>query len=190
MEGARKSPDGGEPPGRPDESEALLVVRQIGRVPREPWRIATRCQWGRPSVIASPSRLADGTPFPSLYWLTCPWLVESVGALESAGLIAEWNERTDADPHLTEQLQATDAAFRALRARESGGEDACAAVGVAGQSNSARVKCLHAHVALTLAGIPDSVGEETLALVGTSCEDDACASIAGVVTGTLPEDGV
>jgi hypothetical protein len=156
------------------------VERQIGRVPRRPWRIAVRCQWGRPSVIASPSRLADGTPFPTLYWLTCPYLLERVSSLESAGFISAWNERADTDPVLSVLLGEADAELRERRARESGGTDGCASVGVAGQRDSASVKCLHAHVALALAGIRDPVGEETIALLGTCCEDDACATIAAV----------
>lgn len=180
MAGASTSADDAGGAGLPDVAEKSLVARQIGRAPREPWRVAARCQWGRPSVIASPSRLADGTPFPTLYWLTCPWLIESVGALESAGLLADWNERTGADVHLAAQLDATDTALRELRVHESGGEDACASVGVAGQRDPARVKCLHAHVALALVGVDDPVGVETLALVGMSCVDDACAVIAEV----------
>lgn len=161
------------------EQEARLVASQIGRVPREPWRVAVRCQWGRPSVIASPSTLADGTPFPTLYWLTCPWLIQSAGALESEGLLAEWTDRAASDPHLTAHLGEAHAALREHRAEESGGEDACADVGIAGQRDASRVKCLHAHVALALVGIDDPVGEETLALLGLACEADQCAAIAG-----------
>jgi uncharacterized protein len=160
------------------EADAALVARQIGRIPREPWRIVVRCQWGRPNVIASPSRLADGTPFPTLYWLTCPWLIESAGALESEGLLAEWTDRAASDATLAAGLGATHAALAERRAEESGGVDACAGVGVAGQAGTSRVKCLHAHVALTLAGIEDPVGAETIALLGIACENDACAPLA------------
>jgi hypothetical protein len=31
-----------------------------------------RCHLGLPVVIQVPPRLDDGTPFPTLYWLTCP----------------------------------------------------------------------------------------------------------------------
>ncbi len=160
------------------DAEAGLVARQLGRIPRDPWRVVVRCQWGRPSVIASPSRLADGTPFPTLYWLTCPWLVESVGALESEGVLGAWTARAASDPALAADLGATHAALRERRAGESGGVDVCAGIGVAGQRDASRVKCLHAHVALTLAGIEDPVGQETLELLGCACEDDACAAIA------------
>lgn len=161
------------------DSEAALVARQIGRVPRQPWRVVVRCQWQRPCVIASPSRLDDGTPFPTLYWLTCPWLIESAGALESEGVLAEWTDRAASDPELASQLETTDAVLQRRRTEESGGTDTCAGVGVAGGHDASHVKCLHAHVALVLAGVPDPVGEETLALLGSACPDDACAALAG-----------
>lgn len=186
-EGGPSHSDAGD---RASVSEDDLVARQIGRVPRRPWRVAVRCQWARPSVIASPSRLADGTPFPTLYWLTCPWLIESIGALESAGLIAEWDERLSRDAHLAASLEAADARLLDLRARESGGVDVCASVGVAGRASATHVKCLHAHVALALAGVHDPVGAETLSLLGEACDDDACAAIAarGDASGTKTQE--
>ena len=129
-------------------------------------------------MIASPSRLADGTPFPTLYWLTCPWLVEWAGALESEGVLADWTDRARSDPRLAAELRTAHASLERRRAEESGDADDCAGVGVAGQADASRVKCLHAHVALALVGVRDPVGEETLALAGTACEHDTCAAIA------------
>lgn len=159
--------------------ESALVSHQIDRQPREPWRIAIRCVWGRPSVIASPARLEDGSLFPTLFWLTCPWLLERVGALESGGAASRWAARAAADPELAGGLRAADAALAALRVEESAGEDACAGVGVAGQRDPLAVKCLHAHVALTLAGVADPIGSESLASVGSACADDVCARLLG-----------
>ncbi len=172
------------------EDEARLVARQIGRVPREPWRVVVRCRWNRPSVIASPSRLDDGTPFPTLYWLTCPWLIDGAGALESEGTLTTWTERAASDAGLAADLDAVHLAVQERRAEESGGVDACAGAGAAGQRDASRVKCLHAHVALALAGVADPVGSETLALLGETCENDACRSLLdGVSTAASPMSG-
>lgn len=157
--------------------ESALVPLQIGRQPREPWRVAARCVWDRPSVIASPSTLEDGSRFPTLFWLTCPWLIERVGALESDGAAARWATRAAQDPELADELRATEATLTALRSEESSGEDACADVGIAGQRDPLAVKCLHAHVALALAGVDDPIGKQTLSNVGLSCPDDACAHL-------------
>lgn len=138
--------------------DAVLVGRQLGREPREPWRVAARCGRGYPMVIASPSRLADGTPFPTLYWLTCPTLAAMAAAEESAGASAYWRSQVESDRALQEQVLAADAALRAAREQESDGVDACSTVGIAGQSDPESMKCLHARVALALAGIDDPIG--------------------------------
>jgi hypothetical protein len=125
-------------------------------------------------VIASPSVLADGTRFPTLYWLTCPWLIERAGALESEGILAEWAERIASQPELGPALDASDRSLRERRGEESEGSDVCSTVGIAGQRDPRGVKCLHAHVALSLAGIDDPIGGETLELLGSACENDLC----------------
>lgn len=159
-------------------ADAARVAAQLGRIPRDPWRVAVRCRWDRPAVIVSPSRLADGTPFPNLAWLTCPWLSEFASAEESAGATTAYATRAANDPAFAAALVATDASVRQSRAAESGGIDACATVGIAGQRDSLGVKCLHAHVALALLGISDPVGADVLARVERWCDDDRCAGLA------------
>jgi hypothetical protein len=73
-----------------------------------------------------------------------------------------------------------DAALRTVRAAESGGEDACANVGTAGQRDPLGVKCLHAHVALALVGLDDPVGEAELGKIDRTCPDDRCARLSGI----------
>lgn len=168
----------GPAPGRDDGvDDRPLVAAQIGRPPREPWRVAVRCSFGAPQVIATPSRLDDGAPFPTTYWLTCPFLLERVAAAESAGGAREWAERLAADAGLAGAASRADAAYRAARASESGGEDACAGTGIAGMRDPLAVKCLHAHVAAALAGIADPVGEGVLGDTGRECDDDRCATL-------------
>lgn len=168
-------------PARPAHTarEASLVAAQIGRAPREPWRVAALCTHGFPAAIVSPSVLADGTPFPNLAWLTCPHLAEHLSAEESAGAAARWAERAAGDPALAAQLAQADATVRAARAAESGGADACASVGLAGQRDPLGVKCLHAHVALALVGINDPIGGEELSRVQQTCPDVRCMKLLG-----------
>ena len=161
----------------PTEDELSLITAQLGRVPRTPFRVASRCVFGFPTTIVSPSLLSDETPFPAYAWLTCPWLAERVGALESSGEIARWSLRAANDGELAAALSRTDVAVRDARAAESGGADACAHVGIAGQRDPLGVKCLHAHVALELAGISDRIGSEVLGSIGDACDDGRCASL-------------
>ena len=50
--------------------------------------MAHRCPCGRPDVVETAARLDDGSPFPTLYYLTCPKLASRIGTLESDGLQA------------------------------------------------------------------------------------------------------
>ena len=162
----------------PPSREAILVAEQLGgRAPREPWRVAARCTYGFPTVIVSPSLLADGTPFPAFAWLTCPHLSGAIAAEESAGATAAWATRAAAEPALAESLHAADRALRAARAAESGGADACESVGLAGQRDPLGVKCLHAHVALALIGIQDPIGAAELGKIPSSCADGRCMTL-------------
>lgn len=159
-------------------AEAAVVTSQLGRSPREPWRVAVRCRWGLPSVIASPSRLADGTPFPTLFWLTCPWIAEGVSAVESGGGAATWARTARSDAAVASLLRDADAALRQARRAESGREDTCETVGIGGQRDPLGVKCLHVHAAAFLAGIDDPVGRAVVGNTGDACPDARCARFA------------
>jgi uncharacterized protein len=165
------------------ETDRRVVAGQLGRPPRGRWKAIARCRYGWPQVIAVAPLLEDGTPFPTTFWLTCPYLVEAVSALESAGQAAEFTRLLDASPSLAEQVLDADAAYRVARAAANRGVDPCAPAGIAGQSDPLVVKCLHARVAAFLAGVTDPIGGATIGLLGqaglgVSCEDDRCASLA------------
>lgn len=159
--------------------EAVLRA-QLGREPRQPWRVAVRCPHGIPRVIACPSRLADGTPFPTTFWLTCSATVEAVGAIESAGGVAAWDARLRDDAELRRRDRASAEMYVAARIAESGGTDACAGTGIAGVAEDGGVKCLHARVAAYLAGIDDPVGEGVMSALALECDDERCRELAAL----------
>ena len=53
-----------------------------------------------PDVVQTSPRLPDGTPFPTLYYLTCPRAASAIGTLESSGLMREMEARLAEDPDL------------------------------------------------------------------------------------------
>lgn len=132
-----------------------------------------------PRVIAQAPALDDGSPFPTLMWLSCPHLVSAVSELEAAGWSSRWTARIAAEGDLAAAVLASDAAYREARRAEGGGSDPCAGVGVAGQADPLAVKCLHSRVAAALAGIPDPVGARVVEAIASAgpleCSGGSCA---------------
>jgi len=107
-------------------------------------------------VIRDASLDADGNPFPTLFWLTCPAAVKAVSRVESTGEIGRYNERAERDPAFAEALERAHREYAEERARNL--PEARDWGGVGGTRRG--VKCLHAHYANHLAGGDDPVGAE------------------------------
>lgn len=110
-------------------------------------------------VIENHPRLDDGSPFPTLYWLTCPILMKRVSTLESEGSMNVVTERLENDPALRSRL--SDALDRYRERRDS--HEVIQVSGGPPGGGPDRVKCLHSHVAHELAGGDNPVGSITLA---------------------------
>jgi uncharacterized protein len=139
--------------------DVAAVTAQLGRRPRGLRRVAHRCPCGLPDVVETAPRLEDGTPFPTLYYATCPRLASRIGTLEAEGLMREQTERLATDPDLAAGYARAHEAYLADR-------DAIEPLGTATSAGGMpeRVKCLHVHVAHTLArgaGV-NPIGDETL----------------------------
>lgn len=124
--------------------------------------IAARCPRGHPAVIQTDPRLENGTPFPTLYYLTCPQLTSLAGTLEAEGIMREMTDRLESDAQLAAAYQRAHESYLAQRdAIESLGHEVTAG------GMPTRVKCLHVHLAHTLAcgrGV-NPFGDETLDLL-------------------------
>jgi hypothetical protein len=135
------------------------VREQLGREPLPFVRVVARCAGGRPVVVEQTPRLADGRPFPTTFWLTCPGLVRGIGELESAGGVAALERRLHDEPALA-------AAFAAGRRRQIALRPELGPLGVGGTRAPYAVKCLHAHAAFALGAPPYPPGDEILAAAG------------------------
>ncbi len=146
------------------EVDREAVRAQLGRPPRAMCAVAHRCPCGRPDVVQTRPRLEDGTPFPTLYYLTCPRAAGAVGALEASGLMRAMTDRLGCDPGLAVAYRRAHEAYLARRSR-LGDVPEIARVSAGGMP--ARVKCLHVLVAHALAAGPgvNPLGDEALALL-------------------------
>jgi exopolyphosphatase/guanosine-5'-triphosphate,3'-diphosphate pyrophosphatase len=97
---------------------------------------------------------ANGDPFPTLFWLTCPAAVKAVARIEAGGAIGGYNERFELDPTFAEALERAHRGYAEERARDLA--EALEWGGVGGTRRG--VKCLHAHYANHLAGGEDPLG--------------------------------
>lgn len=133
--------------------------------------VAHRCACGRPDVVETSPRLADGTPFPTLYYLTCPRACSAVGRLEAAGVMREMTDRLARDADLAKRYAD---AMRSYLARRDELEVLPGAPTAGGMPN--RVKCLHVHVAHALACGPavNPFGDEALAALDAWWEPGPC----------------
>ncbi len=142
----------------PEDIDTLHA--QLGRAPRGVVSVAARCACGNPTVVTTAPRLPDGTPFPTLYYLTHPGAVAAVSTLEATGVMAELatelHDDTVAD------------AYRSAHASYLADRDAIEVVDeIAGYSAGGmpdRVKCLHALAGHALASGPgvNPIGDRAL----------------------------
>ncbi|NQX11243.1 DUF501 domain-containing protein [Microbacteriaceae bacterium VKM Ac-2855] len=137
----------------PTERDVAVVSAQLGRPARDVIGIAARCVCGNPTVVSTSPRLADGTPFPTFYYLTHPGATAAISQLEATQVMNEYNEMLAEDEQLRVDYAAAHAAF--LADRESVGHVAEIA-GISSGGMPVRVKCLHALAAHALAAGPGS----------------------------------
>jgi hypothetical protein len=148
-------------------SDEAVIARQLGRPPRGLLAVAHRCPCGRPDVAQTAPRLADGSPFPTLYYLTCPLASAAVSRLEASGLMRDMTARL-ADAGLRRRYESAHLDYLARReaaARSAALEPLPPGTQSAGGMPT-RVKCLHALVAHELATGMNPFGREALDAVG------------------------
>jgi len=148
--------------------DAAVVAAQLGRQPRGLVAVAHRCPCGLPDVVETAPRLPDGSPFPTLYYLTCPRANSGVSKLEASGIMRDMTARL-ADGVLRRRYECAHRDYLARReaaARSAGIEPLLPGTQSAGGMPE-RVKCLHALVAHELvAGDVNPFGREALDALG------------------------
>jgi hypothetical protein len=148
----------------PSELDLEAVTRQLGRRPRGTRAVAHRCPCGNPDVVETSPRLDDGTPFPTMFYLTCPRATAACSRLESAGVMRDMQERLSTDPVLAKRYQQAHEDY--LRRREAVQHvEEIENVSAGGMPD--RVKCLHVHLGHALAAGPgvNPFGDEVRAAV-------------------------
>ncbi|GAC68557.1 DUF501 domain-containing protein [Gordonia soli] len=147
------------------DADLSVIATQLGREPRGVIEVSYRTPDGAPAVIKTTPRLPDGTPFPTLYYLTDPRLTAEASRQESAGVMKGMTARLAEDPELAEAYLRAHRSYLAER-------DAIESLGTefTGGGMPDRVKCLHVLIAHSLAKGPGAnpLGDESVALAADS----------------------
>lgn len=129
-----------------NDADLSIVSQQLGREPRGVLDISYRTPDGQPAVIKTAPKLPDGTPFPTLYYLTDPRLTAEASRLEVAHIMKWMEARLSEDAELAEDYRAAHVYFLAKRNEI---EDLGTTFSGGGMPD--RVKCLHVLIAYALA---------------------------------------
>lgn len=147
---------------KPTQDDIEAIAIQLGREPRDLHGIAYRCPCGHPAVVETMPRLADGTPFPTFYYATCPNLTAEISTLENSELMSDMNRRLEVDAELSGSYHAAHDDY--LAARAAVGMDVPEIADISAGGMPERVKCLHSLIAQSLAvgqGV-NPLGDEAL----------------------------
>jgi hypothetical protein len=157
----------------PTAAEIAVVSTQLGRPARGVVGIAARCVCGNPTVVATAPRLPDGTPFPTLYYLSHPAATAAISTLEATGVMAQL-QATLAEPDVADAYRAAHESYLADRDLIEI-VDEIAGFSAGGMPD--RVKCLHAlagHALAAGAGV-NPIGDRALELCAWSPARCECA---------------
>jgi uncharacterized protein len=164
----------------PTEAEIRVVSSQLGRPARGVIGIAARCVCGNPTVVATRPRLDDGTPFPTLYYLSHPAATSAMSTLEATGRMTELAETL-----VDETADAYRRAHESYLADRESIEVVEEISGFSAGGMPDRVKCLHALAAHSLAAGPgvNPIGDATLELSAWSPSRCECAEPGAALAG-------
>jgi len=146
----------------PTDHDIEVVSQQLGRPARDILGVTARCVCGNPVVVTTRPRLAQGTPFPTLYYLTQTAATQAASRLEAEGLMASYQQRLSEDEHAAELYRQAHESYVATRESIEVVEEI---LDISAGGMPDRVKCLHALMAHSLSVGPgvNPVGDWALA---------------------------
>ena len=164
----------------PTEQDVRVLSAQLGRKVRDVVEVPARCVCGNPLVAATAPRLANGTPFPTVFYLAHPVITAAASRLEAGGLMYEMTDELAQNPQLAQQYRAAHENYLTERERIhiiSGTDEVPEIDGISAGGMPTRVKCLHAVIGHTLSvgrGV-NPMGDRDLDAISPWWTPDTCA---------------
>jgi hypothetical protein len=166
-----------------DATDNNILTRQLGRYPRCVRAVLKRCKEGFPQVVVNSPLLPSTVPFPTVYWLTCPFLNRKIAVLENDGWIDRFQRMLAKDDCFQKAFSLSQEGYIEIRRRMVAemtdlpgyAKEVLTHVGIGGVADLSRVKCLHAHYAHFLATGGNPIGERLGELIGKDDCPERCA---------------
>lgn len=149
------------------------IEAQLGREIRGAIEVAHYCTCGKPDVVKTAPRLPDGTPFPTMFYATCPKLTSAIGTLEANNVMKEMQDRLSLDDELAENYRQAHESYLAEREAIEHVEEIA---GITAGGMPDRVKCLHVLAGHALAKGPgvNRLGDEVVELIAGCQSQGSC----------------
>jgi hypothetical protein len=161
----------------PTAEDEGFFEKKVGRKPSSLIAVLKRCHAGYPIAFASLPEVR-GEPFPTIFWLTCPYLLKLCGKLETALFHKNLEAEISSSEKLKEEFLKAQQKMVAIRkalaeAAEIELDESVLETGIGGVKNLLAVKCLHAHLAAGFAGIESPVTRSLYeAITVLECNED------------------
>ena len=155
-------------------NEKQTVEIQLDRKIRSRIDIVAKCHFDLPIVVDVPKNLDDGTPFPTMYWLTCPMYVKKVSTLESNGMVKNLDKQLVDNKKLNKLWRKRQKSYENERNKKYKSLPNIISPngGVGGTTKS--IKCLHSHLADELVSGENVIGKVVLESVGGCNCNEPC----------------
>ena len=147
-------------------NEKQTVEIQLNRKVRSNINVVAKCHFDLPVVVDVPKNLDDGTPFPTMYWLTCPMYVKKVSTLESNGMVKDLDNQLVDNKKLNKLWRKRQKSYENERNKKYKNlSNTISPIGGVGGTTKS-IKCLHSHLADELVSGENVIGKVVLESVG------------------------
>ena len=147
-------------------NEKQTVEIQLDRKIRSNIDVVAKCHFNLPVVVDVPKNLDDGTPFPTMYWLTCPMYVKKVSTLESNGMVKDLDNQLVDNKKLNKLWRKRQKSYENERNKKYKNlSNTISPIGGVGGTTKS-IKCLHSHLADELVSGENVIGKVVLESVG------------------------
>lgn len=156
-----------------NRDERKIIKWQLGREIENLDTVGRYCPFGYPAVlVVKPFVKKNNIVSPTIYWLSCPYLIYEVDRIENNGFIEKITLKLENDPKFRKnifsahkryaELRRTKLSVNDLEAAEEISEDLLNTLlksGIGGIKDKSGIKCLHTHLADFLMGNDNPAAE-------------------------------